>query len=128
MTVTLSDSSGLFAGPLTTEPSVIENLLPWQVQSMSSPSISATTQPWWVHTALNALKSPSVGWVTTTLSAAKILPPPTGTSEVLPMAPAAVVLVAAGAHRPSPSVVGAARGDQGYADPETHDAAEDRAA
>ena len=33
----------------------MENLLPWQVQSMSSPLISATTQPWWVHTALNAL-------------------------------------------------------------------------
>src|SRR5690242_18461050 len=60
---------------------------------MSSPLMSATTQPWWVQIALNALKSPWVGWVTTTLSAAKILPLPTGTSEVVPIAPDEVVLV-----------------------------------
>src|SRR5690242_6356564 len=70
----------------------MENLLPWQVQSISSPLISATTQPWWVQTALKALKSPSVGWVTTTFSPGKILPPPTGTSEVVAMPPDEVVL------------------------------------
>ena len=39
-----------------------------------------TTQPWWVHTAENALNSPATGWVTTTLSRSRTVPPPTGTS------------------------------------------------
>ena len=42
----------------------------------------ATRQPWWVQTAVNALNSPSVGWVTTTSSSAKIVPPPTSMSAV----------------------------------------------
>ena len=40
LTVTLSAPRGLVAGPWTTEPSLIENLLPWHLQSMSSPTIS----------------------------------------------------------------------------------------
>ena len=36
-----------------------------------------------MQTALNALKSPSVGWVTTTFCAANTAHPLTGTSEVL---------------------------------------------
>ena len=39
-------------------------------------------QPWWVQIAVKHLNSPSVGWVTTTSSSAKIVPPPTGMSEV----------------------------------------------
>src|SRR5690349_6357506 len=45
-----------------------------------------------VQTALNALKSPEFGWVTTTFSLVKILPLPTGISLVVasaePCAPA----------------------------------------
>jgi hypothetical protein len=37
----------------------------------------------WVQTALNALNSPAVGWVTTTFSAENTFPPPTGISLVL---------------------------------------------
>ena len=36
----------------------------------------------WVHTALNALNSPAVGWVTTKSPVALMMPPPTGTSAV----------------------------------------------
>src|SRR5580765_5467221 len=44
----------------------------------------ATWQPWWVQVALNALKVPAVGWVTTTFWSLKILPPPAGTAEAGP--------------------------------------------
>lgn len=37
----------------------------------------------WVQIAENALMSPSWGWVTTTFSPLKILPPPWGISDVL---------------------------------------------
>src|SRR5580704_15256672 len=40
-------------------------------------------QPMCVQTALNALKSPEFGWVTTTFSLVKILPLPTGISLVV---------------------------------------------
>jgi hypothetical protein len=40
-----------------------------------------------VHTALNPLNSPAVGWVTTTRAEVKILPPPTGISLVVVSAP-----------------------------------------
>src|ERR1041384_2253081 len=43
-----------------------------------------TVHPWCVHTALKPWKVPAVGWVTTTFSVGKILPPPTGTSLVGP--------------------------------------------
>src|SRR5271165_327862 len=49
-------------------------------------------QPMCVQTALNALKSPESGWVTTIFSLVKILPLPTGISLVVasaePCAPA----------------------------------------
>jgi hypothetical protein len=50
----------------------------------------STLQPWCVQIALNALKSPALGWVTTTACppASTILPPPTGMSAVLAIAPA----------------------------------------
>jgi len=44
-----------------------------------------------VQTALNALYSPFVGWVTTTLAAVKIVPPPTG---IAPAAPSTTSLAA----------------------------------
>src|SRR5690349_10429320 len=53
---------------------------------MVSFTTAATRQPWWVQTALNALNSPSAGWVTTIFSLGKILPPPTGMSDVLAIA------------------------------------------
>src|SRR5215218_6546449 len=46
------------------------------------PSMAPTVQPWWGHTASKALKAPAVGWVTTVCVSGKILPPPTGISEV----------------------------------------------
>ena len=52
--------SGLGAGGLTTEPSVIEYLLPWQSQLIVSVTV-ATGQAWWVQMELNALNSPSLG-------------------------------------------------------------------
>ena len=84
MTVRVSPSTlivlagnGLGAGGFTTEPSVIEYLLPWQSQLIVSVTV-ATVQPWWVHTALNALNSPAFGWVITACASGKILPLPTG--------------------------------------------------
>jgi hypothetical protein len=50
---------------------------------MSPSLLDSTRQPWWVQTAENALKSPSVGWVTTTLADATTKHPPTGTSATL---------------------------------------------
>ena len=70
-------------GPSLTLPSVMSKVLPWHMQLMVPPETSPTTQPEWVQIAENALKSPSCGWVTTTFSALKILPPPLGMSEVL---------------------------------------------
>src|ERR1035437_7086438 len=43
----------------------------------------ATVQPLWVQTALKALNSPALGWVTTIFVASKTLPPPTGMSATL---------------------------------------------
>ena len=43
-------------------------------------STPATTQPLWVQFAENPRNSPLVGWVTTTASSSKTVPPPTGTS------------------------------------------------
>src|ERR1700722_20464918 len=53
-----------------------------------------TMHPMWVHTALNALNSPAVGWVTTTFWTVKILPPPAGISAVAASASAPAVLPA----------------------------------
>jgi hypothetical protein len=81
--------SGLGAGPASTAPSVIEYSLPWHGQSIRPSAIWLTMQPMWVQTALKTLNSPAVGWVTTVVWAAKILPPPTGMALVAVSAPAA---------------------------------------
>src|SRR4051812_46092082 len=65
LTVTGVSASGLLAGGCTTEPSLMENLLPWHLQLMEPPATSATGHPMWVQILLNALKSPLVGWVIT---------------------------------------------------------------
>src|SRR3954453_20685745 len=65
LTVTGVSASGLVAGGFTTEPSLMENLLPWHLQLMEPPATSATGHPMWVQILLNALKSPLVGWVIT---------------------------------------------------------------
>ncbi len=70
------------AGPVTTEPSAIEKALPWHSQLMLPSETELTMQPWWVHTAEKHLNSPSAGWVMTTWSSGKIVPPPTSMSEV----------------------------------------------
>ena len=82
--------SGLGAGPASTAPSVIEYSLPWHGQSIRPSAIWLTVQPMWVQTALKALNSPAVGWVTTVSWVSKIFPPPTGMSLVAASAPAAV--------------------------------------
>ena len=95
--------SGLVAGPWTTEPSVMLNLLPWQGQLMVPFETLSTKQPSCVQIALNALNDPDCGCVITMRSASMILPPPSGTWEmaaravatgVPPPAEAAVPLVA----------------------------------
>src|SRR5215468_5137385 len=75
-------ASGDEAGPLTTEPLVMLNLLPWHGQLIVAPVTLPTVHPAWVHTALNAWNAPDFGWVITIFWPARILPPPTGTSEV----------------------------------------------
>jgi len=95
--------SGLVAGPWTTEPSLMLNLLPWQGQLMVPFETLLTKQPSCVQIALNALNDPDCGCVITILSLSMILPPPSGTWEVaaravaagaLPPAEVAVPLVA----------------------------------
>src|SRR5215472_19301208 len=94
-------ASGLGAGPPTTDPSLMLNWLPWHGQSIVPLLIWLTMHPMCVQTALNALKSPETGCVTTTFSEVKILPLPTGISLVAarPLAPlpAAAGVEAAGA-------------------------------
>src|SRR5215475_13583756 len=88
-------ASGLGAGPPTTDPSLMLNWLPWHGQSIVPLLIWLTKHPMCVQTALNALKSPEAGCVTTTFSEVKILPLPTGIS-----------LVAARAFAPLPAAAG----------------------
>src|SRR6266702_8759721 len=97
----LTAANGDEAGPLTTEPSEMLNLLPWHGQLMVPPVTVPTMQPWWVHTAVNASNEPAFGWVITIFLSARILPPPTGISAVLasavrPFWAAAVELALAG--------------------------------
>src|SRR5215469_3827441 len=94
-TLIASAASGLGAGPPTTEPSLMLNWLPWHGQSIVPSLIWLTMHPMCVQTALNALKSPETGCVTTTFSGVKILPLPTGIS-----------LVAASAFAPLPAAAG----------------------
>ena len=49
-----------------TEPSAAENCPMWHGQVIVPSATCATMQPSWVQTAVNALKVPAVGWVTTT--------------------------------------------------------------
>ena len=70
-----------------TEPSTIEYWLPWHGHWMMPLLTEATVHPMCVHTAVNALKTPAVGWVTTIFCAVRISPPPTGISVVLTVAP-----------------------------------------
>ena len=65
----------------------MENLLPWHGHTIEPPVTWVTRQPWCVQTAVNALKSPFYGWVTTTCWPVRIFPPPTGTSEVASFPP-----------------------------------------
>ena len=97
-------ASGLVAGPLTTEPSLMLNLLPWHGQLMVPPETVLTMQPWCVHTAVNALNDPACGCVITMFGPSMILPPPSGTSEVVARAVAAGALPVAAL----PPVAGAA--------------------
>ena len=57
--------SGLVAGPCTTEPSLMLNLLPWQGQLMVPFETLLTKQPACVQIAVNALKNPDSGCVIT---------------------------------------------------------------
>src|SRR3954453_14431645 len=63
---------------------------------MTSSEMRFTVQPLWVQTAVNALKVPSAGWVTTTFvpETMATLPPLRGTSDVLVMTPVGLPLPA----------------------------------
>jgi len=80
------------AGPRTTEPSAMLNLLPWQGQLIVPFETLLTKQPSCVQIALNALNDPGCGCVITILAASMILPPPSGTWEVAARAVAAGTL------------------------------------
>src|SRR5690606_23931165 len=82
-TVTFRAGSGDFAGPSFTEPSAMSNSVLWQWQMIAPLSTLPTRHPWWVQTALTALTSPWVGWVTTIRLSRMTRPPPTGMSEAL---------------------------------------------
>src|SRR4029450_9246467 len=95
------------AGPVTPEPSAIETWLPWHSQLMVPSETELTMQPWWVHTAEKHLNSPSDGWVMTTWSSGKIVPPPPSMSEVCVKASGALLGGSARVASPDPA---AARG------------------
>src|SRR5580704_12282646 len=82
-TLMFTGASGEVAGPFTTEPLTMLNLLPWHGQLMVPPDTVVTRHPRWVQTAVNASIVPARGWVITIFLSARILPPPTGMSEVL---------------------------------------------
>ena len=102
--VTVLAGSGDVAGPETTAPSARANLLLWQAQSMVSVT-AETTQPWCVQTAENALKSPAAGWVTTILASFMITPPPSGTSALATLVPAAAPVDDPVVPLPAPALV-----------------------
>src|SRR5579859_6753833 len=93
-TLTDTAASGELAGPETTEPSLALNCEPWHGHWMTLFEMVDAVQPWWVQTAVKALYSPALGWVTTTLADWSMKPPSTGTFEVatdVPLPPAAAV-------------------------------------
>jgi hypothetical protein len=106
--LTLTGGSGDVAGPLTTAPLVTLNLLPWHGQLIVPSDTLPTVHPACVHTALNPWNSPDFGWVSTIFLSVRILPPPTGTSEVLASA-------AGAAAPPEPEPAGAAGEEAGCA-------------
>src|SRR5690242_16573237 len=106
-TLMLTAGSGDVAGPLTTAPVVMLNRLPWHGQLIVPPDTLPTVHPACVHTALNPWNSPDFGWVSTIFWAARILPPPTGMSEVLASA-------AGAAAPPEPEPAGAAGEEAGW--------------
>ncbi|CAM5486137.1 HTH-type transcriptional regulator HdfR [Streptomyces alboniger] len=83
LTALRAEHPGLRVSCHEMEPSAMSNLLPWQGQLMVPPSTLVTGHCLWVQRLEKALNSPLVGWVTTTPSSLKILPPPTGMSDVL---------------------------------------------
>ena len=97
-------ASGLVAGPWTTEPSLMLNLLPWQGQLMVPFETLLTKQPACVQITENALNDPDCGCVITICLLSMILPPPSGTWEVAARA------VAAGALPPAEVAVPLAAG------------------
>ena len=84
-TVARKPSSAKVAGPASTSPFSIENLLPWHSQLIVPSETLDTTQPWCVQIAVKHLNSPALGWVTTTSSSAKIAPPPMGGDKRPPL-------------------------------------------
>ena len=78
LTVTSTSPSGAVAGPPWTEPSSMENLLPWHGQLIVPSATDETGQPWWVQIAEKPLNSPSAGCVTTTFSSLKTCLPRRG--------------------------------------------------
>jgi len=92
-TLIIFAGSGLGAGGFSTEPSVIEYLLPWQSQLIVSVTV-ATGQSWWVQIELNALNLPASGWVITVSASGKILPLPTGISAAVAVSPLPAPLLA----------------------------------
>src|ERR1700728_743893 len=69
VTVMEAAASGVVAGPVTTAPLVILNLLPWHGQLIVPSATWLHMHPTWVQMALNALCCPLAGWVTTTWAA-----------------------------------------------------------
>src|SRR6188768_3566543 len=68
-----------------------------------TPSLTLPTRhASWVHTAVNALNVPAVGWVTTIFLASRITPPLTGTLLVATSGPAASLLLAPEVGDPEP--------------------------
>ena len=81
-TVICCSASGAVAGPVTTEPSAIENALPWHSQLML-PSATALTDAALVGAdGGEALELALGGLGDDDLSSAKIVPPPTSMSAV----------------------------------------------
>src|ERR1700692_380928 len=86
-TLTDTEASGAVAGPWMTEPSFALYWEPWHGHWMTLFETLDTVQPAWAQTAGNALTSPLLGWVTTTLADESTKPPSTGTFEVATLVP-----------------------------------------
>src|SRR6478752_8090908 len=89
----------------------MEKTLPWHSHLMPPACTELTMQPWWVQTAVKHLNSPSEGWVMTTWSSGKIVPPPTSMSEVCVKASGALLADSLGVASVDPEAVGVLLGD-----------------